>query len=643
MRISRKLALAFVIVVAGVLGMSGVLLSSLLGLVGAESRNTATHGVLDAINQTQLDMLDQMATIRSFLLTQDPALLDRQQLSATKFDADLGSARQAAEGQPQLLPMLDALQIAHDSWQSDVANPQLKLAANPATRDKAVNLLKSSLTRLHEKDVRGKAEVVFRAVRSWSQAEQGAAEAAVRLIEITLGAGALLAAGLSAGMGFWLSRSIAKPVVAMTGAMQALAAGRNDVAVPAVGRTDELGRMAGAVQSFKTAAIAKQRLEAEAIEARRSADAERAARDGLGAAASRQQAAVVEAIAGGLGRLSAGDLTIRLDQAFAPEYETLRRDFNGAVETLQGTLCEIVGGMAALRDGTGEITGSADQLSRRTEQQAASLEETAAALDQITATVRRTAEGAGHVREVVGTAKEEAELSGAVVLEAAEAMTGIESSAREIGQIVGLIDEIAFQTNLLALNAGIEAARAGDAGRGFAVVASEVRALAQRSAQAAKDIKRLISSSNAEVGRGVKLVGDTGRALDHIVAQVNEINGIVAQIAASTAEQATGLDQVNSAINQMDQITQQNAAMVEETTAASHKLARDTQDLSSLIGRFRVGPPLTQAQRHRRDEPSRPTVVAAVAPRDVRGRSSARGGAKLKPATSLAAADWQEF
>jgi methyl-accepting chemotaxis protein len=300
------------------------------------------------------------------------------------------------------------------------------------------------------------------------------------------------------------------------------------------------------------------------------------------------QAVVVQSLATGLERLSQGDLTYRLDAAFAVEYEKLRADFNAAMSQLQETMRVVSGNAGEIRSGTGEISQAADDLSRRTEQQAASLEETAAALDEITATVRKTAEGAAHARGVVSTAKGDAERSGEIVANAVAAMSEIEKSADKISQIIGVIDEIAFQTNLLALNAGVEAARAGEAGRGFAVVASEVRALAQRSAQAAKEIKALISASTTQVASGVNLVGETGEALDRIAAQVAEINGIVAEIAASASEQATGLAEVNTAVNQMDQVTQQNAAMVEQTTAASHALAHQAEELARLIGRFQV-------------------------------------------------------
>ncbi len=237
---------------------------------------------------------------------------------------------------------------------------------------------------------------------------------------------------------------------------------------------------------------------------------------------------------------------------------------------------------------TTEISSAADDLSRRTEQQAASLEQTAAALDQITATGKTTAKGATHARDVVSNAQKDAERTGAAVRRTVEAMGGIERSAHQITQIIGVIDEIAFQTNLLALNAGVEAARAGEAGRGFAVVASEVRALAQRSADAAKEIKSLISTSSGQVAEGVALVAETGQALERILQQVNDINKVVADIAEGVEEQAVGLGQVNAAINQMDQATQQNAAMVEQSTAASTSLAHEASELADLISRFRV-------------------------------------------------------
>ncbi len=317
---------------------------------------------------------------------------------------------------------------------------------------------------------------------------------------------------------------------------------------------------------------------------------------------------MVTNLAGGLERLASGDLTYRIDAEFPGEYAKLRTDFNGAITQLEDTLRVISHATAGIQSGSNEISSAADDLSRRTEQQAAALEQTAAALDEITATVKTTADGSNHAREVVTNTKTDATHSGEVVRGAVTAMNQIETSSKEISQIIGVIDEIAFQTNLLALNAGVEAARAGDAGRGFAVVASEVRALAQRSAEAAKEIKKLITASSGQVDQGVKLVGEAGKALDRIVTQINEINTVVGEIAASAQEQADGLGQVNTAINQMDQVTQQNAAMVEESTAASHSLLQEANELARLLGRFNIS---QSGEDYGHQQPARPARHAA--------------------------------
>jgi len=306
------------------------------------------------------------------------------------------------------------------------------------------------------------------------------------------------------------------------------------------------------------------------------------------AEAEARQTRVVAVVGEALTGLSRGDLASEVEGDFPEEYRSLQEDFNVAVRHLNRAMSAVADNAGSIRTGSGEISHAADDLSRRTEQQAASLEETAAALDQITATVNRTAEGARRASQTVQAAKGDAETSGEVVREAVDAMGEIEKSSQEISKIIGVIDEIAFQTNLLALNAGVEAARAGEAGRGFAVVASEVRALAQRSADAAKEIKTLISLSSRQVDTGVELVGQTGDALQRIVGRVAEIDGLVSEIAASAHEQAVGLQQVNTAINHMDQVTQQNAAMVEETTAASHALRQQAESLSGSVGRFQL-------------------------------------------------------
>ena len=387
----------------------------------------------------------------------------------------------------------------------------------------------------------------------------------------------------------YMQKNIANILKRMTSVMKALSTGDSSVDVPFTDRTDEIGGMASAVEIFKSAGIEKARLENDATAAARQRETERARTEAERAAAAQQLATVVDSLAHGLEELSAGRLTFRLTAAFAAEYEQLRTDFNGAMQRLQDAMRVVATNASAIRSGSGEISSAADDLARRTEQQAATLEETAAALDEITTTVRNTADAAVHARNIVDTAKQDAEHGGSVVSQAVRAMGEIETSSKQIGNIIGVIDEIAFQTNLLALNAGVEAARAGEAGRGFAVVASEVRALAQRSADAAKEIKTLISASNQQVVAGVDLVDETGKALERIVRQIAELNDSVAKIAASAQEQSTGLVQVNTAVSQMDQATQQNAAMVEESTAASHSLVQEAEQLTQLIGRFDLG------------------------------------------------------
>ncbi|MDQ0465542.1 methyl-accepting chemotaxis protein [Caulobacter ginsengisoli] len=394
---------------------------------------------------------------------------------------------------------------------------------------------------------------------------------------------------LSVVFGFGLAGAIAGPLHAVASRLERMAAGDLDGPISHTEQKDDAGRLARATLALQASLAKRQEVEAALADSRARDEAGRAQNDQDRQRLQDEQRRVVDGLAQGLDRLSAGDLTYRISTAFPPAHEKLREDFNAAMGELQSLLGQVAAATGGLRAGSADINAAADDLSRRTEQQAASLEETAAALDQITATVRRTAEGAEQARAVVGSAKTAAEHSGEVVRKAIDAMSEIEGSSNQISRIIGVIDEIAFQTNLLALNAGVEAARAGDAGRGFAVVASEVRALAQRSADAAKEIKALISASTRQVGAGVSLVGETGAALGKIVTQVAEINAVVSEIAASAQEQATGLGQVNSAVNQMDQVVQQNAAMVEQSTAAAHALQEEAGDLAQLLQRFNTG------------------------------------------------------
>jgi methyl-accepting chemotaxis protein len=418
-----------------------------------------------------------------------------------------------------------------------------------------------------------------------------AAREAAALRSLLISAALLFSALVLITIGFVIvQRRVSGPIMRLTAVMARLAGRDFAVEVPSTERRDELGAMARTVQTFRENGLTMLRLETDAAEQRRQVEAERAHAAAQQAERVAQQTAAMDGLADALARLAVGDLTCQLERPFGDDYERIRADFNAAVTGLRETVMSIVAHTATIRTGTHEISTAAGDLALRTERQAAGLEQTAAALQQLTATVRNTAQSGREAQLVASAAQANARQSREVVQQAITAMGAIADSARQISQIIGVIDEIAFQTNLLALNAGVEAARAGESGRGFAVVASEVRALAQRSAEAAKEIKALIQTSSQQVDRGVALVGETGDTLGRMLEQVSHIGQVIEQIAAAAQEQATGLSEVNTAVSEMDQVTQQNAAMVEQTSAATHSLSQETSELSSATARFQINP-----------------------------------------------------
>ncbi len=400
------------------------------------------------------------------------------------------------------------------------------------------------------------------------------------------GIGALLLIG-----GAWITvKSVTRPIFKVKQVLQEIADGRTGMDVPCIQQRSEIGDMARAVLVLRDSVAERFTLQAREAEQQRAIAEERLRNEQtLSGAAARQSAAMAE-LGQALERLAGGDLDISVGD-LGSEYAKLRSDFNAAVGALRAAIQAISETGLVVRDSASDISGATGNLSRRTEQQAAALEETAAALGEITASVRTASERAREARSMVEETKDSAGRSGAIVRDAIDAMGRIEDASSRINQIISVIDEIAFQTNLLALNAGVEAARAGEAGRGFAVVAQEVRELAQRSANAAKEIKTLIGNSAREVEGGVSLVRSTGDALVEIAAFVERLNAHVDTIAATAQEQSAGLQEINTSVGHMDQMTQQNAAMVEETTAASQTLAEQSLHLQRLLSAFRLGAP----------------------------------------------------
>jgi methyl-accepting chemotaxis protein len=370
---------------------------------------------------------------------------------------------------------------------------------------------------------------------------------------------------------FALRSILSRPLSSVTKSIDVIADGDYDTEVSHLDRRDEIGRIAQTLDHLKSQLAAAREVE----EQRKVAQAE--------------QKKVVETLNVALQDMSEGDLSKTIDTPFATEYESLRQNYNATVEKMVGIIDAVIDNSTRIRENSEEISQSSSDLSQRTESQAATLEETAAAMEELTVSVRSAADGAKEVETIVTEAKSTAEQSGKVVTDAVNAMSQIETSSEKISQIISVIDDISFQTNLLALNAGVEAARAGEAGRGFAVVASEVRALAQRSSDAAQEIKGLIAESSQHVNKGVDLVGKAGDELKKIIDRVGTISGHISEIAGGAREQSTTLAEINTGVTQLDQVTQHNAAMVEEATAAAQILRNDANELARHVSVFNTG------------------------------------------------------
>jgi len=608
-----------------------VVLFSLVSLQRSDDAERSATQISRAADRTLAAAVEQQNAMRSYVATGEAESLTKYAESKTAFGQAVQSLKTSDGVDAGRFNAMTAAAAAFNQQSQAL----MDLARDPAQRPQAVSQL-TTTARLT--DVRAAVKSIDDQTQGVLTRKNAEKRTAFNSGYAALVIGGVLALLVAGAMTLWLVRALSQPIVAMTRAMDQLAAGDLKVVIPAQGRGDEIGRMAASVGTFRDNAAEKIRLEAETQSQRSINEAEHRANEAEKARIAEEDRVALTALGQGLAAMSNGDLTHRFTAEVAPRAEQLKSDFNAAIAQLQQAVSVVVGNVASIRSGAGEISQAADDLSRRTEQQAASLEETAAALDEITATVKKTASGARQASDVVQAAKGDAETSGIIVRDAVSAMQAIEGSSEQISQIIGVIDEIAFQTNLLALNAGVEAARAGEAGRGFAVVASEVRALAQRSADAAKEIKTLISTSTHQVGSGVRLVGQTGEALQRIVDRVAEIDALVTEISASAQEQALGLAEVNTAVNQMDQVTQQNAAMVEQSTAASQSLAQDAEALQASVAQFQVGAPAARASTPpQASAPARAPHMAAAL------KTLGRGGAAPKAQAAPSADGWEEF
>ncbi len=641
--LNGKLAATFAALILIFVSVSAFVYSKATTSASASAEQEKSERLVNQIDDALQAMLEQAVNLRGFILFRSDSTYGDIFANRERMLKAIAAAKQTASSQPEVVSMIDDMQKAADLYFHELAEPQAKARKETETPIAEVVKIGVNATKGQLDGFRAASAKIKSLAREKSESLAEAQLEANSDLKTTLVAGGIAAALAAAGLAWALSRTIVRPIVGMTTAMDRLAGGDHNVEVPATGRQDEVGRMAQSVLVFKEAAIEKQHLAGETDRMRGEAERQRQMSDEQKAREEGEIRFAVEALAGGLAGLAVGDVAARIQAPFAPQYDSLRNDFNNAVEKLQAALQSVGRNASAIYAGAGEIRSAADDLAHRTEQQAAAVEETAAALEEVTTTVRDSAKRAEDVGNLVERTRLGAEKSGEVVRRAVSAMQQIEKSSGEISNIIGVIDDIAFQTNLLALNAGVEAARAGEAGKGFAVVAQEVRELAQRSANAAKEIKALINTSSEQVNSGVGLVGETGKALEAIVAEVQEINHHVGAIVTATREQSIGLQEINTAVNNMDQGTQQNAAMVEEQTAASHALAQEASALDDLLRQFKLG---TQAAA-----PLQRTVAATPASRPVASPARALaskvtrafGGKQATAAAAVVQEDWTEF
>ncbi len=581
LKVRGKLLAAFGLLIAVLTVISGWIIMDIREVRRASHAGVHAGNKLDLINDVLTKLVEHQNAARGFALSLDPAFeksIARQNISiddALVELAEVTAGTSEAAEVAKLKPAADVARRELEALMADSAKPERRVAALAESNAKGrLTTLRNILTGLRTQANAG------------AQMAQADADHAIDHMLWLIAAAGLVAIAMAASMAAMLARSLGRPIEQISAVMSALAKGASNVVIPALDRTDEIGDMARSVQVFQRAVEEKLRLE-NGEQSRLEAEELRQRSDTARAATAARQKAVIENLGEALAALERADLTCRLS-GLPPEFHQIERDYNAAMDRLEDVLGGVVESSEAIHGNSGEVAQVSTTMAERAEQQAANLEEAAAALEEITATMKGMAEGAQRATGIAGRAREEVEASQQILTESTAAIRRISDSSGRISSIIEVIDAIAFQTNLLALNAGVEAARAGSAGLGFAVVAAEVRALAQRSAAAAKEIKGLIETSQNEVRQGVQLIDRTGEAMQRIRANVGEVDQAVIEIANGAREQSTGIQEVNTAVSQMDQATQQNAAIVEEASSVSQQLYIEVRRLADLIGVFKM-------------------------------------------------------